>query len=118
MLRSRWLAYLAIASLACVAGLYGLWQHSKASALDAENERLESDLAALQQAYTEYARVGTVQADQRAKLSQDVRRVRQELKETEDAKEPRPIASPDQLNRLRRLTAASNAAITSAGKLP
>lgn len=117
MLQNRWIAYLVLALILTGTGLYGLWQHAEAQALATENKRLSEALGASEEQARERAKVDPQQALARNKAGTAIRRKRQELKEKEDAEEPRPTASAGQLDRLRELTEAGNASIRAASEL-
>lgn len=106
--------------------VWGFYQHGRAKVLATENNALEADLAALSRTVEVYeaearkrVQADSKQATARAKQAQAVRATRDELKKEEaDAQEPRHAASPDQLDRLRRLAEAGNASIRAASELP
>lgn len=104
---------------------WGFYQHGRAKVLATKNNALEADLAALRSTVEVYeaearkrVQTDSKQATARAKQAQAVRATRDELKKEEaDAQEPRPAASPGQLDRLRRLAEAGNAGIRAASEL-
>ena len=106
--------------------VWGLYQRGEAKVLQTENNRLEADLTALSKTVEAFdadarqrAKTDAKQSTNRAKQAQAVRATRDELrKEEADAQAPRHTASPDQLDRLRRLAEAGNAGIRASRELP
>lgn len=113
-------AALAIALSLCLA--WGLREQGKANVASTELRAAKADLAsvrasleALNREVLRRSEKDIAQSEARAKATKSVRDVRtQNEKEAHESLEPRAIASPAQLERLRRLSEASNAAVQSA----
>lgn len=105
---------------------WGFYQQGRAKVLATENNRLQADLASMSktvQAFEADARqraeTDAKQSTDRAKQAQAVRATRDALKKEEvNAKEPRPVSTDRQLDRLRRLADAANASIRATRELP
>lgn len=110
-----------IASAALAAALlWGYWNHTKAQAHAERVHALELDLAASEatlQTVLDSARVDAAQSTQRNTLTKPVKQALVAVKHG-DPSEVRPTASDAQLDRLRVLAAAANAAAASAVELP
>ena len=121
-----WAVLVALALSLAGSLVWGFYQRGEAKVLQTEHNRLEADLAALHRTVEVYeaearkrVQTDSKQATARVKQAQAVRATRDELrKEEADAQAPRPTASPDQLDRLRRLADAANAGIRAARELP
>lgn len=124
--KALWAVLVALALSLAGSLVWGFYQRGEAKVLAQENNALEADLAALHRTVEVYEaearkriKTDAAQATARAKQAQAVRATRDELKKEEaDAQEPRPAASADQLDRLRRLAEAGNAGIRAARELP
>jgi cell division protein FtsL len=118
------LGALALALAVSAAGV--LYFRGEARTLRAELNAVQADLKGLESAYSDLevrvkarAAVDVAQSNTRAKKAQAVRAVRAAItKETENENDSHPVASPAQLERLRRLTEAANAGIRTASELP
>lgn len=124
--KALWAVLVALALSLAGSLVWGFYQRGEAKVLAQENNALEADLAALHRTVEVYEaearkriKTDAAQSTARAKQAQAVRATRDELKKEEaDAQEPRPTASADQLDRLRRLAEAGNAGIRAARELP
>lgn len=124
--KALWAVLVALALSLAGSLVWGFYRRGEARVLAQENNALETDLAALHRTVEVYeaearkrVQTDSKQATARAKQAQAVRATSDELKKEEaDAQEPRPAASPDQLDRLRRLAEAGNAGIRAARELP
>ena len=117
--KALWAVLVALTLTLAGSLVWGFWQRGEAKVLRAENTRLEAGLGAFVADARQRSKTDTKQSTDRAKQSKAVRAVRDELKKEEvHAQEPRPVASPDQLDRLRRLAEAGNAGIRAARELP
>ena len=124
--KALWAVLVALALSLAGSLVRGFYQRGEAKVLQTENNRLEADLVALHRTVGVYeaearkrVQTDSKQATVRAKQAQAVRATRDELKKEEaDAQAPRPTASPDQLDRLRRLAEAGNAGVRAARELP
>lgn len=89
------------------------------NATKADLKGLESAVQALETQVRDRAVLDVRQSDVRAEKAKAVRAVRAEIqKEDANASDPHPVASAAQLDRLRRLTEAANAAVRAARVLP
>ena len=88
------------------------------NAAQADLKGLEAALSQIQEKQREHVRVDTRQSTERAKSGQAVRAVRASIQKEPMSENDSHIASPAQLNRLRRLVEAGNAGIRSARELP
>lgn len=112
---------IAALALSLVAALsWGLWERGRAKVLAERVEGLEGALRASQAQAHRRAKTDPKQALAQAEHRQAVQAVLDSIRQEEahEAKEPRPVASPVQLDRLRKLHAASTAAVRSASELP
>ena len=124
--KALWAVLVALALSLAGSLTWGFYQQGRAKVLATENNALEADLAALHRTVEVYeaearkrVQTDSKHATARAKQAQAVRATRDELKKEEvHAQAPRPAASPDQLDRLRRLAEAGNAGIRAARELP
>jgi electron transfer flavoprotein alpha subunit len=124
--KALWAVLVALALSLAGSLVWGFYQRGEARVLQTKNNRLEADLVAMSktvQAFEADARqraeIDAKQSTDRAKQAQAVRATRDELKKEEvNAKEPRPVASDRQLDRLRRLADAANASIRATSELP
>ena len=124
--KALWAVLVALALSLAGSLVWGFYQRGEAKVLQTENNRLEADLVAMSKTVQAFeadarqrAKADAKQSTDRAKQAQAVRAIRDELKKEEaDAQAPRPTASPDQLDRLRRLADAANAGIRASRELP
>ena len=124
--KALWAVLVALALSLAGSLVWGFYRLGEAKVLQTENNRLGADLVALHRTVEVYeaearkrVQTDSKQATVRAKQAQAVRATRDELKKEEaDAQAPRLTASPDQLDRLRRLTDAANAGIRASRELP
>ena len=124
--KALWAVLVALALSLAGSLVWGFYQQGRAKVLTTENNALEADLAALHRTVEVFeaearkrVQTDSKHATARAKHAQAVRATRDELKKEEaDAQAPRPTASPDQLDRLRRLAEAGNTGIRAARELP
>lgn len=101
---------------------WGFWRQGQAKAsavrvesLEADLERSERHVEALEKALARQAAVTAAQTKARKQAEQDMQARRAELEKNDEA---RPVGTPRQLDSLRGLAEAGNEAIRGAGKLP
>ena len=124
--KALWAVLVALALSLAGSLVWGFWHRGEVKVLKTENNRLGADLVALSKTVQAFeadarkrAKTDAKQSTDRAKQAQAVRATRDELrKEETDAQAPRHTASPDQLDRLRRLAEAGNAGVRAARELP
>ena len=113
---------LSTAGAAVMARLAHARAEASQQALSAAIEReraLLGELAYVKKVQKAQAKTDASQAQSRVKTRTTVQATLREIHEEEqDAQEARPVGSAAQLDRLRRLTAAANAGVRTAGQLP
>ena len=117
--KALWAVLVALALSLAGSLVWGFWQMGEAKVLRAENNRLQAAVGAFVADAKQRSKTDTKQSTDRAKQAQAVRATRDALKKEEvNAKEPRPVGTDRQLDRLRRLADAANASIRATSELP